>query len=191
MSMIEETVVVLGISLEIFGAMECQGSLVAKIEKRQLFIFCAILAAGQVLALGIGNFLSLFLSRNETQAKEIFLGQAVAAAIFLFLGIRLLVKAWRNEGIVERREEKFEIKRFLEVYSKGILFTFLAGIALGFLGSSVPVLLVVTLLLTILVTVIGMYTGYRLGFEHKMKAYVLGGLLLIAGSVDVILRYMA
>lgn len=191
MSMIEETVVVLGISLEIFGAMECQGSLVAKIEKKQLFIFCAILAAGQVLALGIGDFLSLYLSRHEMQAKEIFLGQTVAAAIFLFLGIRLLLKAWRNEGIVERREEKFEIKRFLKIYSKGILFTFLAGIALGFLGSSVLVLLVLTLLLTILVTVIGMYTGYRLGFEHKMKAYALGGLLLIAGSVDVILRYMA
>lgn len=191
MNMIEETVVVLGLSLEIFGAMECQGSLVAKIEKKQLFMFCAILAAGQGLALGIGNFLSLFLSRQQIQAKEIFLGQAVAAAIFLFLGIRLLFKAWRNERIVERREEKFHIKRFLEIYSKGILFTFLAGIALGFLGSSLRVLLVLTLFLTILVTVVGMYTGYRLGFEHKMKAYVLGGLLLIAGSVDVILRYMA
>ncbi len=190
MNMIEETVVVLGLSLEIFGAMECQGSLVAKIEKKQLFMFCAILAAGQGLALGIGNFLSLFLSRQQIQAKEIFLGQAVAAAIFLFLGIRLLLKAWRNERIVERREEKFHIKRFLEIYSKGILFTFLAGIALGFLGSSLRVLLVLTLFLTILVTVIGMYTGYRLGFEHKMKAYVLGGLLLIAGSVDVIFRYM-
>ncbi len=190
MNMIEETVVVLGLSLEIFGAMECQGSLVAKIEKKQLFMFCAILAAGQGLALGIGNFLSLFLSGQHIQAKEIFLGQAVAAAIFLFLGIRLLLKAWRNERIVERREEKFHIKRFLEIYSKGILFTFLAGIALGFLGSSLRVLLVLTLFLTILVTVIGMYTGYRLGFEHKMKAYVLGGLLLIAGSVDVIFRYM-
>lgn len=190
MSMIEETVVVLGISLEIFGAMECQGSLVAKIEKKQLIIFCAILAAGQVLALGIGDYLSRLLSRHGLQGKEIFLGQAVAAAIFLFLGIRLLVKAWRNEGIVERREEKFEIKRFLEVYSKGILFTFLAGIAMGFLGGSITVLLVLTLLLTTLVTVIGMYTGYRLGFEHKMKAYVLGGLLLIAGSMDVIFRYM-
>lgn len=190
MNMIEETVVVLGLSLEIFGAMECQGSLVAKIEKKQLFMFCAILAAGQGLALGIGNFLSLFLSRQQIQAKEIFLGQAVAAAIFLFLGIRLLLKAWRNERIVERREEKFHIKRFLEIYSKGILFTFLAGIALGFLGSSLRVLLVLTLFLTILVTVVGMYTGYRLGFEHKMKAYVLGGLLLIAGSVDVIFRYM-
>lgn len=190
MSMIEETVVVLGLSLEIFGAMECQGSLVAKIEKKQLLVFCAILAAGQALALGIGNFLSTFLSRHEIQAKEIFLGQAVAAAIFLFLGIRLLVKAWRNERIVERREETFQVKKFLRIYSKGILFTFLAGIALGFLGGSIPVLLALTLLLTTLVTVIGMYTGYRLGFEHKLKAYVLGGLLLIAGSLDVVFRYM-
>lgn len=188
--MMEEMVVLLGISLEIFGAMECQGSLVAKIEKKQLVIFCSILAAGQVLALGIGDFLSLFLSRHEMQGKEIFLGQAVAAAIFLFLGVRLLVKAWRNERIIERREEKLEIKRFLGIYSKGILFTFLAGIALGFLGGSIPVILVLTMLLTTLVTVIGMYTGYRLGFEHKMKAYVLGGLLLIAGSMDVVFRYM-
>ena len=188
--MIEETIVILGISLEIFGAMECQGSLVAKIEKKQLFIFCAILAVGQALVLGIGDFLSLFLSRHEVQAKEIFLGQVVAAAIFLFLGARLLLKAWRNEGVVERREENFEVKRFLRIYIRSILFTFLAGIALGFLGGSIPVLLVLTLFLTILVTVIGMYTGYRLGFEHKMKAYVLGGILLIAGSADVILRHM-
>lgn len=189
MGMVEETIVVLGLTLEIFGAMECQGSLVAKIEKKQLFMFCLVLAAGQILALGIGDILSFGLSRYGA-AKENFLGQAVAAAIFLFLGIRLLLKAWRNERIMERREEKFEIKRFLGVYGRSILFTFLAGVALGFLGGSIPVLLVLTLFLTILATVIGMYTGYRLGFEHKMKAYVLGGILLIAGSIDVILRYM-
>ncbi len=190
MGMVEETIVVLGITLEIFGAMECQGSLVAKIEKKQLAIFCAILTAGQIVALGIGDFLSFGLSQYGVAAKEGFLGRVVAAVIFLFLGIRLLLKAWRNERIVEHREEKFEIKRFLSIYARSILFTFLAGVALGFLGGSIPLLLALTLFLTILATVIGMYTGYRLGFEHKMKAYVLGGILLIAGSVDVILRYM-
>lgn len=190
MNMLVETVVVLGISLEIFGAMECQGSLVARIEKKQLLVFCAVLAAGQVLALGIGDVLSALLSRHGAQAKESFLGQVVAAAIFLLLGLRLLLKAWKNERIVERREEKFQVKRFLVIYSKGILFTFLAGIALGFLGGSISVLLFLTLFSTILVTVVGMYTGYRLGFEHKMKAYVLGGLLLIAGSVDVIAGFL-
>ena len=190
MNMLVETLVVLGISLEIFGAMECQGSLVVKIEKKQLLVFCTVLAAGQALALGIGDVLSLLLSRHGAQAKESFLGQVIAAAIFLLLGLRLLLKAWKNERIVERREEKFQVKKFLLIYSKGILFTFLAGIALGFLGGSVSVLLLLTLFSTILVTVVGMYTGYRLGFEHKMKAYILGGLLLIAGSVEVIARFV-
>ncbi len=188
MDILVETVVVLGISLEIFGAMECQGSLVAKIEKRQLLIFCAVLAAGQTMALGIGDVLSGLLSRQG--AQESFQGRAAAAAIFLLLGLRLLLKAWKNERIVERREEKFQVKRFLVIYSRGILYTFFAGVALGFLGSSVSVLLLLTLFLTILVTVVGMYTGYRLGFEHKIKAYVLGGILLIAGSVDVVAGFL-
>lgn len=190
MNMLVETLVVLGISLEIFGAMECQGSLVAKIEKKQLLVFCAMLAAGQAFALGIGDVLAVFLSRHGAQARESFLGQAVAAAIFLALGLRLLIKAWKNERIVEHRQEKFQVKKFLTVYSKGVSFTFLAGVALGFLGGSISVLLLLTLFSTVLVTVVGMYTGYRLGFEHKMKAYVLGGLLLIGGSLDVIVGFM-
>ncbi len=188
--MLEETMVVLGISLEIFGAMECQGSLVAKVEKKQLSVFCAVLAVGQALALGMGDMLSLFLASHGTQDRKDFLGQVVAASILLILGIRLLLKAWRNEGIVERREEKFEIRKFFRVYLRSILFTFLAGVSLGFLGSSIAILLLLTLFLTVLVTIVGMYTGYRLGFEHKMKAYVLGGILLVAGSVDVMVRYM-
>lgn len=188
MNMLEEVIVVLGISLEIFGAMECQGSLVAKIEKKQLMIFCSILAVGQTLTLGIGDVLSQFLSGHGTQVKDIFVGQVIAAAIFLFLGGRLLLKAWKNEGLIERREEKFDVKKFLGSYFRSILFTFLAGFAMGFLGRSIFIILALTIVLTILVTIVGMYTGYRLGFEYKMRAYVLGGILLIAGGVGVIIN---
>ena len=76
------------------------------------------------------------------------------------------------------------------MYLGNILFTFLAGIALGFLGSSILPLLIVGFVLTILVTVVGMYTGYRLGFEYKMRAYVFGGLLLVAGGAGVVFGYM-
>lgn len=190
MNMIEQIIVVLGISLEVFGAMECQGSLMAKIEKKQLIMFCSILAAGQTVMLGIGHFLARFLSRYRAQTGENFLGQVIAAAILLFLGIRLFHKAWKNEGLLERREEKFEVKRFLGMYLGNILFTFLAGVALGFLGSSILPLLIAGFVLTILVTVVGMYTGYRLGFEYKMRAYVFGGLLLMAGGAAVVFGYM-
>ena len=75
-----------------------------------------------------------------------------------------------------------------KLYIHGSLFTLLTGIALGFLGNDILILLLLTIALTVLAAVFGMYTGYRLGYEHKMKAYVLGGFLLIAGSVDVFVR---
>ena len=57
MSVLEELIVLAGISLDIFAVMECQGSLIAKVQKKHLAIICSILVIGQVLALGIGNFL--------------------------------------------------------------------------------------------------------------------------------------
>ncbi len=190
MGVMEVFVILFGISLDIFGGMECQGSLMAKIEKKQLAIFCGVLAAGQMLMLGIGNFLSQLLCQGRIQAKESFLGQAAAAVIFFCLGIRFFMKAWKNEQIVERREEIFDVPGFLCRYLRSSLFTLLAGIALGFLGSRISVLMVMVIVMTVLAVVVGIYTGYRLGFEHKLKAYLLGGMLLVAGAIDVLIRYI-
>lgn len=190
MSSAEELIIILGISLDIFAAMECQGSLVAKVEKKRLMVFCVILTAGQTLALEIGEFISLLLCKSRTGAHEAFLGQVIAAAIFLCLGIRLLLKAWRNERIVERREERFDVLEFIKLYGRISIFTFLTGFAFGFLESSVSMILIMVIIITVLVTVFGMYTGYRLGYEHKIKAYLIGGLLLLAGGADVIVRHI-
>lgn len=190
MSIVEEFVIILGISLDIFAVMECQGSLVAKVEKKQLISFCKILVVGQVVALGIGNFISLLFCQNVTEGDEIFLGQVVAAVIFLCQGMRLFLKAWRNERIVEHREEKFDVGEFIRLYARTSLFTLLTGLAFGFLGSNMLIVLLLITVMTVLVTVFGMYTGYRLGFEHKIKAYLAGGVLLVAGGMDVILGHI-
>lgn len=188
MNVVEEIIILLGISLDIFGAMECQGSLAAKIEKRHLAIFSVILMAGQTMALGGGSFLAGLLCQGRE--RDIFLGQVIAAAIFLCLGMRLMMKAWKNEGIVEHREEKFDVGAFVRRYVRSMMFTILTGFAMGFLGTPLAVQLFLAMVLTLLAAVIGMYTGYHLGYEHKMKAYVLGGLLLLAGSVDVVIRHI-
>lgn len=190
MNVVEELIIILGISLDIFAAMECQGSLVAKVERKQLAIFCGALAVGQAAALGIGDFISLLLCRGVDEGDEIFLGQVVAAAIFLCQGARLLLKAWRNERILERRKEKFDAAEFTRLYARGSIFTLLTGVALGFLGGGMQMILLLAIVLTVLVTVFGMYTGYRLGFEHKVKAYLAGGALLVAGGMDVILGHI-
>lgn len=190
MNMIEELVVIAGISLDIFAVMECQGSLVAKIEKQHLALMSVILVAGQALTLGVGNLLSVFLGRYQTSEYEIFLEEVLAVVIFFGMGIRLLLKAWKNERVVERREEKFHMREFVQLCVRNCMFTLLIGIAFGFLDSGVLQVLCIAAAMTVLVTVLGMYTGYRLGFEHKVKAYLAGGVLLIAAGADVIIRYI-
>ena len=49
MGWIEYMLIVAGSSLDIFAAMECQGALVQKVNKRQLTAICAIIALFQII----------------------------------------------------------------------------------------------------------------------------------------------
>ena len=190
MNWMENVLIIAGISLDIFAAMECQGSLVAKVDKKQLTLICGLVAAWQMAALAVGSYLSTLLYQNEVARNEKFVGLVLAAAIFFCLGVRLIVKAIKNERVNEHREENLGMKRFLRMASITSLYTLLSGIAFGFLGTSILTMLVTMVCLTIAVVVAGMYTGYHFGFVHKTKAYVAGALLLWIAGVDVIVRHI-
>ena len=48
MNWIENVLIIAGVSLDIFAAMECQGALVAKVDKKQLSVICALIAVWPV-----------------------------------------------------------------------------------------------------------------------------------------------
>ena len=70
MGWIEYLLIVAGSSLEIFVAMECQGSLIQKVNKKQLTAICFIVAVCQLLAMYIGYFLSSFLNGKYSVKDE-------------------------------------------------------------------------------------------------------------------------
>lgn len=190
MNWIENVLIIAGISLDIFAAMECQGSLVAKVDKKQLTLICALLAVWQLGALALGNYLSGLLYKNNLAHDEKFVGLVIAAVIFFALGVRLIVKAVKNEWINERREESLNMGRFLRMAAVTSIYTLLAGIAFGFLGTNVLLMLIILVCITVAVVVTGIYTGYHFGFEHKTKAYIGGALLLWIAGIDVIVRHI-
>lgn len=190
MNWLEEILIIVGVSLDIFASMACQGALLAKIEKRQLVLLCVLAAVWQLAALCLGDLVAALLGWQVNSGHEAFLGRVLAAAIFFCLSIRLVIKAWKNERIVEKREESLGWKRFLLVMAGSGNYTFLAGVAFGFLGIRLLPALVMIVCISILVVALGMYTGYRLGFEQKLKAYAAGAVLLMAAGVDVIVRYL-
>ena len=99
MNWLENLLIVAGISLDIFAGMECQGSLVKKINKKHLFAICTVVAIGQLIELFLGYFLSDLFCRKYAVANEKMLGEIIAMLIFFAVGIRLMTKAVRNERI--------------------------------------------------------------------------------------------
>lgn len=190
MNWIEIVLITLGISLDIFGAVVCQGALATKIEKKYLAMGCALIALLQTVALFLGNFSVALLMRYDISSKQILTGRVLAAAIFIYLGIRMIFKAWKNESILEHREDKLDIRKLLRMTIVSSAYTILTGVAFGFLGTSVFLLLVMIVCFTIVVVILGLYTGYHFGFEQKTKAYIAGGIMLIIGGIDAVVHYI-
>ena len=176
MNWLENLLIVAGISLDIFAGMECQGSLVKKINKKHLFAICTVVAIGQLIELFLGYFLSDLFCRKYAVANEKMLGEIIAMLIFFAVGIRLMTKAVRNERIEEHLENDLGIKRFVLMVARTGIYTILVGIAFGFLGTNATLLLIMTLIVTIAFVIGGMYTGYHLGFDSKTVVYVVGAI---------------
>ena len=126
---------------------------------------------------------------NDLARNERFIGTVIAAVIFFCLGVRLIVKAIKNERVNEHREENLGFKRFWRMAAVTSIYTLLTGIAFGFLETNLMVILIMIVCLTIAVVIMGTYTGYHFGFEHKRKAYVGGAILLWIAGFDVVFRY--
>lgn len=186
MNWMENLLIVAGVSLDIFAAMECQGSLVAKINKKNLTVICGIVALAQLIMLYLGHFLSSLFCRYRSVPDEKLLGQIISMVIFMILGIRLMVKAIRNEHVEEHLEHHLGIRRFVRMACISGIYTLLTGIAFGFLETNVLMILIMIVVCTVAFVIGGIYTGYRVGYEAKTKVYIVGALLLWVAGLDVL-----
>lgn len=191
MNWIEILLITVGISLDIFGVVTCEGALLAEIDKKRLAAGCALVALLQTVALYLGNLIGSFSLRYDIKGRQILTVRVIAAIIFVVLGIRMVWKAWKNESIVEHREDGgLNLRKILKLVATSSIYTILTGVAFGFLGTSLLQILLMVVCFTVIMVILGLYTGYRLGFEQKSKAYSIGGVLLIIGGIDVIIRYI-
>ena len=186
MNWMENLLIIAGVSLDLFAAMECQGSLVAKINKKNLTVICGIVALAQLITLYLGHFLSSLFCRYRSVPDEKLLGQIISMVIFMILGIRLMVKAIRNEHVEEHLEHHLGIRRFVRMACISGIYTLLTGIAFGFLETNVLMILIMIVVCTVAFVIGGIYTGYRVGYEAKTKVYIVGALLLWVAGLDVL-----
>lgn len=189
MNWLETILVTLGVSLDIFATMACKGAQLSKIEKKPIATLCLLFAVWQTAALYLGSAAGAFLRWQDMNPSS-SVTETIAVVIFVLIAADMFRKAWKNETILERRDDKYAWKRLIARLALFSIVTCAFGVALGFLGTATVILITVIAAATVFVVIAGLYVGYRFGYEQKTKAYVVGGLMLLAGAVDTVCRFV-
>lgn len=188
MSWIENILIIAGISLDIFAAMEVEGAMLADIKRKTLMITSTTVTLLQLVFFFTGYFVCYELDQYRVVEDGQEIAYIAAAVVFALLGIRLIVKAIKREFVEEKRRDRLRVRDYIKIIAVTSFYTLCAGCVCGFIGTSVVMMAVVILVCSVLVVVSGIYTGYHFGFESKTRAYVAGAILLWIAGGEILLH---
>lgn len=189
MNLGEVLLIAVGLSLDVFAVVICRGALLSRIEKKRLFLLSLIFAIWQVGALLIGTLLGK-LSVSAKMLQELnSIWRTGSMIIFVILGIYLFIKAGKGRPIQEKCNDSFPVREMVFLACATSLDAFFAGIGFAFFQTSLLKETISIAAVTVLAVLLGIYTGYRLGYEYRARAYIIGGILLVAAGVELFVRF--
>ena len=190
MSLIEILIISIGLSLDVYAVVVCQGAVLLNIEKSKLLQMSLFFCAWQVAAVAIGHAVTLIPYLADIAHNVSYIGESISVIIFTVMGAYMLYKAWKNEGILERLSDINYTQLSAAAFFTS-LDAFFAGMGFGLLQARFYIVALSILIVTAFMVILGLYTGMQLGYEQKTKAYGIGGILLLISAVDVVLKYLA
>lgn len=182
--------IVVGLSMNVFLIGQYEGSMIRKIEWKAVFIICLIVGVFETFAMLGGYLLTripLF-SADESDDLRYFC-YFVAAVLFLLIASYMIYKALRHAPVQEKLQEIGYRRILLEVVLVA-LFTFLAGIAWGFIGRNIIMATCVIACSTVLAAIVGIWAGYRAGCSGRYGIYCTGGVMLAFVGAEILVRYL-
>ena len=188
MSLIENLLIIAGILLDVFAAMEIQGAMVSHIKKKTLVIACTVVAIIE-LAFYFAGYAGCRILLNQGYFDDpYFYGEEITAIVLALLGVRLVAKAIKREFIQEHLKESLKVFEYARIIIMSSIYTAVAGLVCALVGVTIWHLIVIIVVISILMVILGLYTGLHFGFENKTIAYMAGALLLWAVSIEMLLH---
>ena len=187
MNWLENLLIIAGILLDVFAAMEIQGAMIANLKKRTILVACGVVAGFELLFYFGGFIICRLLAVNGYIANPDKQGELVAVIVLALLGIRLIVKAIKREFIQERRRDSLIVLDYIRIVIVSSIYTAAAGCACGLVGTTIWQIIAIILVISVIMVFGGLYTGLHFGFEKKTIAYVVGALLLWGVGAEILL----
>ena len=187
MTWLENLLIIAGILLDVFAAMEIQGAMIADLKKRTVAVACAVVAVSELFFYFGGYAICRLMAANGYIANPVKRGEIVAVVVLVLLGLRLIVKAIKREFIQEKRRDALIVLDYIRIVIVSSAYTAAAGCACGLVGTTIWQIIALILAISVLVVLGGLYTGMHFGFEKKTIAYIVGAALLWGAGAEIFL----
>ncbi len=190
MSILENILIVAGLSMNIFLIGQYEGSMVRRVEPKVLFVICLIVGVFETIAMLSGYMLTRipFFAASDSEDLKDFC-YFVAAILFLLIAAYMIYKAFRRAPVQERLHEIAYRRIVLEVVLVAV-FTFMAGIGWGFIGHNIIMATCVIAGATMAACALGIWYGFMEGCKGRYVIYGIGGAMLAFVGTEILIRYL-
>ena len=172
----------LALSMDAFAVSISMG-MTTKLKTKQAIIAAGSFGIFQGLMPLLGFLASLTFKNIIDNYSHI-----VAFILLSFIGIKMLYEAYKDKNDTSAETISFSIKTLLALSIATSIDAFAAGISLIAININIYISIIVIALITFLICLFGIYFGKKVGSLFKHKAQILGGVVLIAIAIKLLLE---
>ncbi len=183
MSYLELFVIAVGLSMDAFAVSICKGLSVRRLKPRHNLI-CGLYFGGfQALMPVIGWLLG---RQFESLIKSI--DHWIAFALLVLIGANMIREAVKNEE--ENLNDSFSPKTMLPLAVATSIDALAVGVTFAFLDVSIVPAVSMIGATTLILSAVGVKIGNVFGAKYKSKAELVGGIVLVAMGVKILIEHL-
>lgn len=180
--------VALGFNLS--ATMTIEGSMLSKVNIKNLLVISLGISAIQVGALFIGSLITDAITASTLFQRLSISPDTLTKAsisILAIIGVVVLLRSFNEKTIEERRQKDFNNTRLLRFAVLKSINGLLVGSALAIMGVNLTDVLWIVVIINVISTIIGIYIGYWFGYEMKNMATRISGIIILVVSINLVL----
>lgn len=189
MGFLELALIGVGLSMDAFAVSICKGLSTRKVDKKYMLVLAAFFGGFQALMPTLGWFLG-----SQFQTYITAIDHWIAFILLTLIGGKMILDVIKekgeNEEVCPDDSVRIDLKEFFLLAVATSIDALAVGITFAFLQVKLASSVTIIGCITFCFTIAGVLIGNVFGTKFKDKATILGGVILIAIGVKILLEHL-
>lgn len=189
MGFLELALIGVGLSMDAFAVSICKGLSMRKVDKKYMLVLAAFFGGFQALMPTLGWFLG-----SQFQTYITAIDHWIAFILLTLIGGKMILDVIKekgeNEEVCPDDSVRIDLKEFFLLAVATSIDALAVGITFAFLQVKLASSVTIIGCITFCFTIAGVLIGNVFGTKFKDKATILGGMILIAIGVKILLEHL-